>query len=402
MGGNSRGRKRRFGSLRKLPSGNWQVRYPGPDSVLRTDERTYPTKTEAEDRLVEIEADVRRGEWIDPDASQISLTEYAEKWVNERDLEDSTRELYAGYLRNHLAPTLGSVMLCELSAPRIRAWRTALLSNGTGAPTVARNYALLRAVLNTAVDDELLRRNPCRISGAGQTETPERPIATLTEVFAIASGIQERYRLLVLLAAFGQLRFGELTGLHRSDLTLPAPRRPTIDEVANGLLSDAIIDDGIIQLRVSRALSELNSGVRNIKGPKSNAGKRTVALPAALLPEIREHLDRFAEPGPAGRVFIGPKNATPRRSAFNRIWKQALKAAHANPALHLHDLRHTGGTLAAQTGATLKEVMSRIGHGSTRAAMIYQHATSDRDRKIAVALNLMIEEARAVGGRAAG
>ncbi|WP_308216014.1 tyrosine-type recombinase/integrase [Pseudonocardia humida] len=73
----------------------------------------------------------------------------------------------------------------------------------------------------------------------------------------------------------------------------------------------------------------------------------------------------------------------------------------ANPALHLHDLRHTGGTLAAQTGATLKEVMSRIGHGSARAAMIYQHATSERDQRIAEALNLMIEEARAVGEEAA-
>jgi integrase len=162
-----------------------------------------------------------------------------------------------------------------------------------------------------------------------------------------------------------------------------------------------MVDDGVAVLRVSRALAELNSGTRKLKGPKSTAGKRTVALPAALLPEIREHLDRYAEAGPYGRLFIGPQKASPRRSSFNRIWKKALKGSHANPALHLHDLRHTGGTLAAQTGAPLKEVMSRIGHGSTRAALIYQHATSDRDRKIAEALNLMIEEARAAGEEAA-
>jgi integrase len=401
MGGNNTGRKRRFGNVRKLPSGNWQVRYPGPDGVLRTDDQTYRTKTDAENRLVEIEADVRRGDWIDPDAGQISLKEYAEKWIAERDLEDSTRELYMGYLRNHINPTLGTALLCELSAPRIRAWRSALLQDGTGAPTVARNYALLRAVLNTAVDDEILKRNPCRISGAGQTETPERPIATLAEVFAIATSIQARYRLLVLLAAFGQLRFGELVALRRSDLTLPPRRRPTPKEISAGAEPDTLIDDGFAVLRVSRALAELNSGTRKLKGPKSTAGKRTVALPAALLPEIREHLDRYAEAGPHGRLFIGPKKASPRRSSFNGIWKKALKGSHANPALHLHDLRHTGGTLAAQTGATLKEVMSRIGHGSTRAAMIYQHATSDRDRKIAEALNLMIEEARAAGEEAA-
>jgi integrase len=219
---------------------------------------------------------------------------------------------------------------------------------------------VLRVVLNTAIDDEILKRNPCRISGAGQTKTPERPIASLAEVFAIA--------------AFGQLRFGELVALRKADLAMPIRRRPTADEIAGGAPPDKLIDDGTPILHISHALAELNSGARRLKGPKSNAGKRRVALPAAILPEIREQLERYAERGPDGRLFIGPQGATPRRSSFNRIWR-ALKGSHANPALHLHDLRHTGH-LAAQTGATLKEIMSRIGHGSTRAAMIYQHATS--------------------------
>lgn len=401
MGGNNTGRRRRFGSVRKLPSGNWQVRYPGPDGILRSDEQTYPSKTEASERLVDIEAEVRRGDWIDPDAGRVSLTEYTERWIAERDLEARTRELYAGYLRNHIGPTLGQVMIADLTAPRVRAWRSALQEAGTGAATIARSYSLLRAVLNTAVDDEILRRNPCRITGAGQSETPERPTATLTEVFAIAAGIQRRYRLLVLLAAFGQLRFGELVALRRSDLTVPPMRKPTATEIAAGADPDSPIDDGVPVLRVSRALAELNSGQRTLKGPKSAAGRRTVALPAAILPEIREHLRLYAEPGSDGRLFIGPKGASPRRSAFNKVWKKAVQAAGANPMLHLHDLRHTGGTLAAQTGATLREVMSRIGHGSARAALIYQHATSERDHRIAEALDLMIREARAAGEEAA-
>ena len=401
MGGNNTGRKRRFGNVRKLPSGNFQVRYPGPDGVLRTDEQTYPTKTAAENRLVEIAADVHRGDWVDPDAGKVSLKEYAATWVEQRDLEDRTRELYASYLRNHIDPALGDAMLCEISAPRVRSWRSGLQQQGVGAPTIARCYALLRAVMNTAVDDEVLKRNPCRIRGAGQTDTPERPTAPLADVFAIAASISPRYRLLVLLAAFGQLRFGELVALRRPDLTVPAARRPTTDEIAAGAEADCLIDDGTPMLHVARALAELNSGVRRMKGPKSSAGKRKVALPAAILPEIREHLARYAEDGPNGRLFIGPRGATPRRSSFNRIWKKALKASHANPELHLHDLRHTGGTLTAQTGATLKEIMARIGHGSTRAAMIYQHATSERDRKIAEALDLMIREARAAGEESA-
>jgi integrase len=403
MGGNNKGSRRRFGSIRQLASGSWQVRYPGPDGVLRTDETTYGTKTEAEQRLVDIEADRRRGEWMDPDAGKVSLKEYAERWIAERDLTARAAENYAGYLRNHVGPHLGHLMLVELSAPRVRSWRKLLQDKGTGRPTIAKSYRFLHSVLATAVDDDLIRKNPCRIRGAGQEASPERPVATLSEVFAIAASIQPRYRLLVLLAAFAQLRFGELLGLQRDDLTIPRQRKPTADEIANGADPNMLIDDGVPLVRVDRAITQLNNGEQHVKGPKSEAGHRSVALPAAILPDLRTHLSTagFTEPGPTGRLFVGPKGAIPKRQNFHRIWAKALAAAGANPALHLHDLRHTGGTLTAQTGATLKEIMSRIGHSSTRAAMLYQHATSERDRRIADALNLMIEEARREGEQAA-
>jgi integrase len=244
--------------------------------------------------------------------------------------------------------------------------------------------------MNTAVDDEIIRRNPCRIKGAGQETAPERPVITLVEVFAIAAHIQPRYRALVLLAAFGQLRFGELVGLRRDHLILPPSRSPNVQTPA---------DEGVLLLRVERAVSQLNSGEQRTKGPKSAAGARTVALPPGILPELRHHLEIFAEPGSDGRLFIGPRGATPKRGNFHRIWKKALEGAEVSAALHLHDLRHTGGTMTARTGATLKEIMSRLGQSSTRAAMIYQHATSERDREIAKALDLMIAEARAAAAR---
>lgn len=398
MAGN---RKRRFGTVRQLPSGNWQVRYTGPDGVRRTDDNTYPDKTAALDRMVELEAEVLRGAWVDPDAGKVSLTEYAERWIVERDLEDRSAENYALYLRKHIGPHLGHLMLVELKPPRIRTWRKQLQDGGVGSPTIAKAYRFLHSVLATAEDDELIRKNPCRIKGAGQEKSPERPTATLPEVFAIAAAIQPRYGLLVLLAAFAQLRFGELLALHRGDITLPKLRKPTTDEVAAGADPANLIDDGTPLLRVDRAITQLNSGEQRVKGPKSDAGHRSIALPAAILPELRAHLatDGFTEPGAGGRLFVGPKGATPKRQNFNRIWKNALMKAEANSDLHLHDLRHTGGTLTAQTGATLKEIMSRIGHSSTRAAMIYQHATDERDRRIAEALNLMIEAARHEGER---
>jgi integrase len=401
LSGNSKGHKRRFGSIRKLPSGRFQARYPGPDGIFRPAPDTFRTHTEAAQYLVEVQADMMRQEWIDPDAGRITVEQYAKQWIAERGLEDRTIELYEGLLRNHIGPHLGALMLTHLTAARIRTWRTDLLATGTGRTTVAKAYRFLRAVLSTATDDEIIRRNPCRIKGAGQETAPERPVITLTEVFAIAAHIQSRYRALVLVAAFGQLRFGELVALRRNHLILPPVRTPNDQEITAGTHPADLIDDGIPVLKVERSVSQLNSGKQRTKTPKSAAGVRTVALPSGILPELRHHLEVFAEPEPEGRLFVGPKGATPRRGNFHRIWKKALADAEVNHALHLHDLRHTGGTMAAQTGATLKEIMARLGQSSTRAAMIYQHATSERDREIAQALDLMIAEARAAVGDAA-
>ena len=96
-------------------------------------------------------------------------------------------------------------------------------------------------------------------------------------------------------------------------------------------------------------------------------------------------------------VFVGPKGAPLRRSNFRPIWNAARAKAGA-PELHFHDLRHVGGTLAAATGASLKELMARLGHSSTRAALIYQHATRDRDQAIAEALGGLVQQVRTTRG----
>jgi integrase len=138
---------------------------------------------------------------------------------------------------------------------------------------------------------------------------------------------------------------------------------------------------------------ELDAGGLRPETPKSKAGRRTVAFPAELVPELRWHLERFAEDGSRGAVFVGPKGGRLRRSNFRKIWNKA-RLSVGLPELHFHDLRHTGGTLSAATGASLKELMARLGHSSVRAAMIYQHATSDRDRAIAQALGGLVREVR--------
>ena len=119
-----------------------------------------------------------------------------------------------------MLPSLGDIDLTLITPPRVRAWRQDLLDSGTGASTVAKAYRLLRAVMNTAVDDEVIGRNPCRIKGAGVEPTPERPVIGVEAVLALADAVPERYRALILLATFGSLRWGELMGLRKSDIDL--------------------------------------------------------------------------------------------------------------------------------------------------------------------------------------
>lgn len=128
-----------------------------------------------------------------------------------------------------------------------------------------------------------------------------------------------------------------------------------------------------------------------IKEPKSQAGIRSVALPQWLIPELLTHLEQYAEPGPAGRVFVGAKGSTPRRGHWTKIWRAAKAKAGVDEAVHFHDLRHTGNHLAAASGASTRELMGRMGHSSVRAALIYQHRTADRDRLIADALDSLID-----------
>ncbi|MEU9699921.1 site-specific integrase [Streptomyces sp. NPDC047981] len=364
------GKKRSFGRVRKLPSGRYQARYPGPDGIDRPAPHTFRTKREADDWLAERQAELRAGDWTDPDAAKVPFGSYASTWIKERGLSASTVDLYRSLLRNHLEPTFGSVALADISPAAVRAWRVARLDAGAGASSVAKSYALMRAVLMTAVEDRLIRRNPCRVKGASVAPTPERPTATVQEVYALAGAIQPRYRALVLLAAFTGLRWGELIGLSRRDIDL---------------------DGGT--LRVRRNVAELHSGRRLVKEPKSAAGKRTVAIPAVISTEVANHLAVFSEPGADGRVFIGAKKAIPRRNHFGKLWRQACEKVGIK-GLHFHDLRHTGNTLAAATGASTRELMTRMGHSTARAALIYQHATAERERLIGQAVSAVVEQAR--------
>jgi integrase len=121
--------------------------------------------------------------------------------------------------------------------------------------------------------------------------------------------------------------------------------------------------------------------------PKSAAGKRTVTIPSIVIPQLRIHLDTNVRAGAGALVFTSPEGAPLRRGNFRRrVWVPALESAGL-PAIHFHDLRHTGNSLTANAGANLRELMDRMGHASPRAALIYLHSTSERQQALADAVS---------------
>jgi Phage integrase, N-terminal SAM-like domain len=213
---------RSFGTIRKLPSGRWQARYRGPDGLRRSAPSTFARKSDAVRWLTLTDAELHGGGWIDPDARRVALADYAAAWISERPaLRPKTLQLYRYLLRRHLAPGFAGQTIAGISEADVRRWRADLLAAGVSPVTTAKAYRLL-TIMATAADDGLIRRNPCRLKGASAEKSPERPVLTVAEVYALADAVGPRYRALVLLACFCGLRWGELAALRRCDIDTAA------------------------------------------------------------------------------------------------------------------------------------------------------------------------------------
>jgi len=365
-------RRRQLGAVDRLRSGRYRVRVTDPATGERVSLGTYTAKADAEQILAAAIADQGRGRWVRPSSGAVTLADYSQQWLESRlghggvPLRPRVRELYEGELRLHVLPALGHLSLGRIRPREVRAWYAKLVADGPGASTAAKCYRLLRAILNTAVEDGLLAANPCTIRGAGAENATERRLPTIDQVFQLADTVAPRYGALVLVAAFSGLRRGELFGL----------RREHVD-----------IDLATVTVAVQR--QELASGEQIVGPPKSEAGRRTVALPPEALEALVEHLDRYTPPEPTAWVFTGEKNGPLREGVWHHEWARA-RAHIGLPDLHFHDLRHLAATLAAATGAGVKEIMYRIGHSSPQAALRYQHASLRRDQQIADGISRLI------------
>jgi integrase len=375
--GNSKGTKAGFGSVRKLPSGRFQARYDGPNGRTHNAPITFTSKTDADAWLATMRADIVRDAWLPaPKGKSLTFAEYATGWLDNRTLRPRTISHYRLILDSHLLPIFGPVPLKAITADLVARWHSGM---GTRTPTMrAHAYGLLRTILTGAVQDRHIDYNPAHIRGAGNSVRVHKPRpATLDELTALTEAMPERHRLMVVLAAWCALRYGEVTELRRGDIDVRG-------EV----------------IRVRRAVVQVD-GKMTIGLPKSVAGIRDVAIPPHLMPMVRDHLATFISGGWDGLLFPaadGVSNLTPatfhgkkptQRNPKGYGFYYAREVA-GRPDLRFHDLRHTGAVLAASTGATLAELMGRLGHSSPGAAMRYQHAAAGRDRAVAVALSALV------------
>jgi integrase len=362
--------RRHFGNVRRLPSRRWQASY-WHEGQRRVGPDTFATKADALAYLANTETDLQRGRWIDPAAGKVTLSKFATEWLNGRsDLRETTRAKYDHLLDNHILPKLGSVPISALAPSKVRAWYHELAREH--ATTADDAYRLLRAVMNVAKADRQIAENPCQVKGAGQVRSPERPVASVRDVARAVEAVPARWRLALLLPAWCQLRRGEVLALQRRHIDLLHGR-----------------------ITIEQAWSVPMGGKAIIGPPKTDAGVRVLTIPPNVLSAVEDHLERFVGPEPTAWLFGTSTGSviTPRN--FNRAWSKA-RAKVGRPDLHLHDLRHSGLTWAAASGASVAELMRRGGHANPRAALRYQHATEDRDRAIAEALGQLAEGAEIV------
>lgn len=364
-----------FGRTRQERSGRWSAAYRH-NGVMHRPADTFPSKQSAvswldnERHLIELDR-ITPGTWIAPAkraaalaAASLTFEEYATKWLTQRAVSRRTRDSYDYLLTRSVLPTLGGMVLADITTEDVREWFA-----GLGTQYVTRNaraYGVLTAVFNTAVDDGLIGRSPARITGASSVKHRRTVVLLEPEQLAqLADKMPEDLRLAVLLAGWCGLRRGEVFALTRGDIGKDCTT-VTVDKA------------------VTYRQREYVCGP-----PKTAESNRTVTVPPHLRPVIAEHLARFT--GRARSSLLFPDPATGTFYAEGRFRGPFFDAREAigQPVLHFHDLRHFGGVMAALTGATTREVMDRLGHTTTTAAMRYQHVAAGRADALAERLSAL-------------
>ena len=348
------------GSIYQLKSGKWQAAIT-VNGKRRT--RTRDSRKEARDALRELQ---REAESTGNISSSPTVAEYAEVWQQEnevRKLAPNTIQVYANLLSNHILPRIGRRKLHELTPVEVQSMVNDMVNDGVGVPTVGMAGKTLSTMFRRAIQMELCSTNPCV-----NVRKPERGKVKI-EFFSVEEakriieyGESKRYPGLWKLAFQTGMRYGELTGLHWSEVDFDAGQVHVIQQLTYGRY-------------------------RGLRKPKTESGVRTIQVSDEVLESLNQQRRRNMRDG-NGRsphVFCNPSGGF--------IWIQVFYKCHWSPMLRkleiphrgFHAIRHTYATLAISEGVPITTVSQILGHANASITLQkYAHAVP-QDQSKAVA-----------------
>ncbi|MFG2618006.1 tyrosine-type recombinase/integrase [Streptomyces sp. NPDC048507] len=382
-------KRRLFGSIKQLKSGRFHVRYPHPvTGVSLNGPTTFETEREADEYLARVRSRIADGIWVDPILAGVTLDSFAATdyfpviTVSDRTLEryrdDYTKWVSPPYPESRSAVHLGAMRLSAVNVVAVDNWYAAAkvatrksaidyytrtgrtAPSDAGATQLAGAYRVLRQIMNQAVRQKRIFTSPCTISNAGTVKDKGRSPATPAEVAKASLAMPPRYRLSPLAAAWSAFRPEELFAVPRHGW-----------------------DREQCAFRVVQVLEELRGQPVRIKPlAKNDASLRTVHMPRWFGELMEEHLAEFVPEDPMAIIFATSNDVPPSRSYRSAMWSKARRTI-GRTDLRFYDLRHTGAKFSAETGASIRQIMHRMGHKTTRAALIYQSHSSQEDRDVA-------------------
>ncbi len=370
-------RRRAFGTIEKLPSGNYRAYWRNEGKNVRAP-HTFPNKRAAQDWLANQQAQFASGQ-ITPDRPAqdaekqlVTLNQWKEIWLErcqaEKTLTPKTIQTYKSGYKTHLEKPFGHRILSTITVDDIREWYTGFDPTKPGAKKTA--YRTLSTLLRAAVSEGLLDKSPAQLRGAMSKtrrglDNPRAIVATPEQVRELAEAMPENLAITVLLGFWCSMRFGEITELRRKDIELGSDR--------------ALV-------RVRRAVQYAAGFGYTVGLPKTAAGVRDIAVPSAMVPDLRKHLEQFVGESPDALLVHSPADSSRwlSNNSLNHYFKKAVAAVEGlDSRFVFHGLRHSGLTHAGQCGATLAELLRRAGHSDVETVLIYQHATRERDAALA-------------------
>ncbi len=330
----------------------WQAR-AFHDGTEKT--KTFSTQDEAVRWKREQERAMERGEWIDPTLSSITFAEWSQKWLSAKnDIAASTKRGYVTRLNTHLLPAFGKSKLTSITNNQIGQWIAKSIDGGSGAIVIKRAHSVLRQILNAAVLDGRLNRNPAVGVPLPRTKSKEKKALSFQQLRALADEVVG-YETLILFAGTTGLRWGELAALQCKDVSL--------------LNRTVIVDKAI------------STGARGEKivSPTKTHQVRTVPFPKELLPEISQLIESKPAESPLFQMQGG--GVLDYNNFMSRVFRPAV-AQTGMKDVSFHSLRHTTASLLISKGAPITAVAGILGHASTQMTLdVYGHLYEDDANK---------------------